>query len=129
MLPGRPLIITGRYDGAAPRTIRVRGRLDNQPVAFSVPVNAHADARPHPALPTMWARTLIADLTDAMAYLDDDELPQHIERTALAANLVSRYTSFIAVDSSRITDGDRGVTVQQPLNIPEGTSYETQVGR
>jgi Ca-activated chloride channel family protein len=46
---------------------------------------------------------------------------------ALAHNLVSRQTSFVAVDSLSQTSGDHGVTVAVPVPTPEGVRYDTTV--
>jgi len=40
---------------------------------------------------------------------------------------MSNYTSYVAVDTSHITTGDHGVSMAQPLPIPDGERYETQV--
>ena len=50
-----------------------------------------------------------------------------IERLALRYSLVSQYTSFIAVDSARITQGDSGTTVAVPVPVPQGVRYDTTV--
>ena len=46
---------------------------------------------------------------------------------ALEYGLMSAYTAFIAVDSSRQTAGDHGVTVTVPVPVPEGVRYDTTV--
>ena len=40
---------------------------------------------------------------------------------------MSQYTAFVAVDSSRRTEGDHGVTVNVPVPVPDGVKYETTV--
>jgi Ca-activated chloride channel family protein len=40
---------------------------------------------------------------------------------------MSSYTAFIAVDSSRRTEGDHGVTVSVPVPVPDGVRYDTTV--
>jgi hypothetical protein len=37
------------------------------------------------------------------------------------------FTAFIAVDSSRVTEGSTGTTVAVPVSVPEGVKYETTV--
>ncbi|MHC4088613.1 MAG: hypothetical protein ACYSU5_25915 [Planctomycetota bacterium] len=46
---------------------------------------------------------------------------------ALEYSLMSAYTAFVAVDSSRITEGDHGVTVDVPVPVPDGVRYDTTV--
>ena len=40
---------------------------------------------------------------------------------------MSAYTAFIAVDSSRVTEGDHGVSVPVAVPVPDGVRYETTV--
>jgi len=80
-------------------------------------------------IPAVWARTQIADLADQMTHTKDPhgELPGQIKQLALDYNLMSAYTAFVAVDSSRVTEGDGGTTVPVPVPVPDGVKYETTV--
>ncbi len=128
VLAGRPLIVTGRYEGELPDSVRVTGNMAGRVVTLEAPVQRHEEvARAHPALPTMWARTAIADMMDAMAFAADETLPDRIEALAMTSNLVSAYTSFVAVDALEITEGEFGVKVKQPVHVPEGVRYDTTV--
>ena len=42
-------------------------------------------------------------------------------------SLLSKFTAFVAVDASRVTAGDHGTTVVQPVPVPAGVRYETTV--
>ena len=50
-----------------------------------------------------------------------------IRDTALAYGLMSKYTAFVAVDSSRRTAGAHGTTVNVPVPVPDGVRYDTTV--
>ena len=50
-----------------------------------------------------------------------------IRDTAIKFGLVSDYTAFIAVDSSRRTKGDHGVSTKVPVPVPAGVPYDTTV--
>lgn len=50
-----------------------------------------------------------------------------VKETALAYNLVSAYTAFVAVDSAARTAGEHGTTVNVPVPVPDGVRYETTV--
>ena len=50
-----------------------------------------------------------------------------IKKTALDFNLLSEFTSFVAVDSTRRTEGWTGTTVPVAVPTPEGMKYETTV--
>jgi Ca-activated chloride channel family protein len=125
---GRPVILTGKFSGE-PGDIRMNGRAANEPV--SVRLNHEGDTPEHEFLPNLWARLKIADLNDALAVNPQrlSSLSREIRQTALAYNLMSDYTSFIAVDASEITGGGYGTTVFQGVPVPEGVRYDTAVAR
>jgi Ca-activated chloride channel family protein len=123
---GRPVIITGRFQGEATATVRVTGKVAHEKLEFRVPVDREATAA-HRALPSIWARLKIADLSDESAYKRNPELPDQIKQVALDYGLMSAFTAFIAVDSSRQTEGDEGTTVPVAVPVPEGVKYRTTV--
>ena len=55
------------------------------------------------------------------------EIESAIRNTALEYQLMSEFTSFVAVDSSYRTEGTQGTTVHQAVPVPEGVRYETTV--
>jgi Ca-activated chloride channel family protein len=122
---GRPVVITGRYRGDGSTTVRVTGRAGGESRTLSVPVSATPDAE-RPALANIWARMKIADLEDAATVSNAEVAPQ-ITQVALGYGLMSAYTAFIAVDSSRVTEGDHGTTVAVPVPVPDGVRYDTTV--
>jgi Ca-activated chloride channel family protein len=70
----------------------------------------------------LWARSRIAELSDyGSSYLDDDRIKE-ITSLGLKYNLLTRYTSFIAVrEVVRNTQGP-AQDVNQPLPLPLGVS-------
>jgi len=130
---GRPIVLTGRIDGPIPAgahaTIRVNGRLGG--ASASVPIEAAPRAGgEHAALDAVWARMRIADLADhARTARRSNAIEREITRTALAHNLVSEFTAFLAVDSISRTTGEHGVTVDVPVPVPDGVRYDTTVSR
>ncbi len=131
----RPIMLTGRFNGNEPTTIRLRGRAGGEFRDVLIEVDPRECEGRHKGIPNVWARTKIADLADEATYamsVDPAEaarIPMAIEQTALQFGLVSAYTAFVAVDSLSQTEGAYGVSVQQPVHVPEGVKYSTTVGR
>ena len=123
---GRPVVITGRYEGAGPATVRIAGRAGGQPRSIAVPVDTGSDPQ-RPALASVWARMKIADLEDRATVAGGTEATPQITQVALAYGLMSAYTAFVAVDSSHVTAGDHGTTVVVPVPVPDGVRYDTTV--
>ena len=123
---GRPLVVAGKYRGR-PREIAVSGTTGDS--RRTLTASAHPDSETGRSIAKVWARSKIADLADRqIAGGDPDgELRDAITRVALRHQLASSYTSFVAVDSSRRTEGSHGVTVHQAVPVPEGIRYDTTV--
>ena len=89
----------------------------------------NVDGNAGSSLAKVWARLRIADLANRQTWAGDPygEIGDAIRDTALHYQLVSNYTSFVAVDSSQKTSGDHGITVRQGVPVPDGVRYETTV--
>ena len=123
---GRPLVAAGRFEGK-PTSVTVSGTVEDARISLAV-----GDAGPGAtgaSIAKVWARSNIAELSEAQSTLGDPhgELRDAILRIALQHQLVSNYTSFVAVDSSEPTEGQFGVTVHQAVPVPDGVRYETTV--
>ena len=123
---GRPIVVTGKFLGHA-NDVRVLGRQGNND--HSVVIESSDDTSSAPQLARTWARMRIAELADRKTWSDDpyDEIGEEIKATALQHQLMSDYTSFVAVDTSARTEGDYGTTVHQAVPVPDGVRYETTV--
>ena len=123
---GRPVILTGRFAGNQDPAIRVNGRVADQPMQVVVPAS-QTDTATHQGLPSIWARMKIAALADQSTYQPNRELPDQIKKVALDYSLMSPFTAFVAVDSTRRTEGREGTTVPIAVPVPDGVKYETTV--
>ena len=124
---GRPVILTGRFKGQRKTTIRVNGKVGDLRQEIAIPVNLDDSASSHSGIACVWARKRIETLANQAIYDNDSDLPVQIRQVALEYGLMSAYTAFIAVDSSRKTTGDHGVTVAVPVPVPDGVRYDTTV--
>jgi Ca-activated chloride channel family protein len=124
---GRPVIVTGRFKGNDSTSIRVTGRVGDLAQEMEIPVHLGNAADTHPGIPCVWARKKIETLGNLATYENNPDLPGEIRQVALEYGLMSSYTAFIAVDSSRTTEGDHGITVSVPVPVPDGVRYETTV--
>ncbi len=123
---GRPLVLTGAFTGD-PTAIGISGLAAGERQTLAVVLDKNTTAGP--SLAKVWARMRIAELADRQAWSGDPggELREAIANTALRNQLVSNYTSFVAVDSLMRTACDHGVTVHQAVPVPDGVRYDTTV--
>jgi Ca-activated chloride channel family protein len=121
---GRPILMTGRFQGELPAKVIVRGRAGTEELAYFVDIN---DDEVHPGIESVWARCKITELSDREAYAPSEQLRREITETSLAYRLLCKYTAFVAKDESRITEGEYGVSISVPVPVPDGVKYETTV--
>ncbi|MDQ3440492.1 MAG: VWA domain-containing protein [Planctomycetota bacterium] len=124
---GRPVILTGKFDGRGDATVKVRGKVGGEQREIVLPVNLEEPSANHAGIKSVWARGKIADLFDRTTYESNPDLPAEVKQVALEHGLMSAYTAFVAVDSSMKTAGDHGTSVAVPVPVPEGVRYETTV--
>lgn len=119
----RPLVVIGKWRGEAKGKITVSGLAGTGTISTTVAVEDDIISQDASALRYLWARGRIADLGDynkLAGGVNDDEIRQ-ITDLGLKYNLLTDYTSFIAVDHIVRTD-EKPQTVDQPSPLPEGVS-------
>jgi Ca-activated chloride channel family protein len=124
---GRPVVFTGKFTGTNLAGIRLNGTAGAAPVQVVV---SAADTNASPAsacIPSLWARMKIASLEDEATHSNAPELPDQIKQVALEYGLVSPLTAFLAVDTSRVTEGNKPVTVPVAVPVPEGVNEKKTV--
>ena len=122
---GQPLVVAARYGRAGGGVVTVHARKAGQPVAFRLPVSLPARDETRPAVASVWARARIAELSREMLRAgggekETAELREQITAIALAHKLMSPYTAFVAVDTTRVTAGGPAARVTVPVEVPQG---------
>ncbi len=129
----KPLILTGRYTGAARGVIRLRGNLAGQNFIREIPVELPESQNEHDVLSTLWARTRIDDLmSQDYAGLQNGstkpELQEAITQLGLEYRLMTQFTSFVAVEEMTLTDGGKPRRIDVQVELPEGVSHDGVFG-
>ncbi len=127
LIVGRPVILTGRFEGTGTTAVRVSGKVEGETHEMALNMDPGDASTAHKGIAPVWARAKIASMVARATYDNDPEWPGLIKQTALEYGLMSAYTAFVAVDSLTRTDGDYGTTVQVPVPVPDGVLYETTV--
>ena len=122
VLADRPVIIFGKYRGKPRGTIEIRGISGDHNFVRKINPADVRSAQDNGALHYLWARHRISLLSDYNRLRPNDERIREVTRLGLHYNLLTAYTSFVAVDSQvRLVDG-QATTVKQPLPLPQGVS-------
>ncbi len=74
------------------------------------------------ALKYLWARKRIQLLDDFAQFGRSEDLKNEVTELGLKYNLLTQYTSFVAIDSEIRNQDGKQTTVVQPLPLPEGVS-------
>ena len=120
MLADRPITIFGKWRGAAAGTMLLGGRTGDQAYSAQFDVSAFQAKPTNKALRYLWARHRIDQLSDDEQASYSADLRPQITQLGLDYNLLTKYTSFVAIDR-RIRNEDGLETVSVPLPLPEGT--------
>ncbi len=118
----RPIVVSGKYRGKAAGRISVEGIAAGGAVQMPIDVARAAVRDDTPALRYLWARGRIAQLGDFNKLGRDDEAVRAITTLGLTHNLLTDFTSFIAVDHVVRNPGGNAPMVDQPLPLPQGVS-------
>ena len=122
LFASRPIVVFGKWRGPAEGSVAITGLTGNGPFQTSIAVTPDLVDRRQSGLKYLWARTRIANLDDFGAGAATPEHVADITLLGLKYNLLTRYTSFIAVQEIvRRTTAD-ATDVDQPLPLPEGVS-------
>ena len=116
----RPLVIFGKWRGAPTGTIRITGVGGAGAYAAGFEVADAQAAEENIALRYLWARARVARLSD-YGLRQDDESRREVTALGLGYDLLTPYTSFIAVHEI-VRNLDGAPVVDQPLPLPDGVS-------
>jgi Ca-activated chloride channel family protein len=121
LFASRPIVVFGKWRGRAGGSIGISGRTGRGAYTTTIPVSpANVDSR-HSAIRYLWARTRIADLSDFGPAAPQEERVAAITSLGLTYGLLTRYTSFVAVQEI-VRTSESADSVDQPLPLPEGVS-------
>ena len=118
----RPVILFGKWRGRPQDNILVKGIAGDRTYRKTINVANVKPLKTNSALRYLWARHRISILSDYNRLSPDDERVKEVTSLGLTYNLLTQYTSFVAIDTQiRLKDG-KAQTVKQPLPLPQGVS-------
>jgi Ca-activated chloride channel family protein len=129
LFAGQPLVVVGRVRGGAPAKVVLRGRLGEAPWEARLPVTAAspspAAGAEQPVVGTLWARRRIDEVLSERPTAPSPQAVEEVIGHALRFKLVTRYTSFVAVERELRVDPSLPLAqAVVPNELPEGVSHE-----
>jgi Ca-activated chloride channel family protein len=125
---GQPLVVAARYRRAGAGVVIVHATQAGRAVALRLPVALPERDEARPAVGSVWARARIAELMRRQIRGEEPALREEVTSIALEHRLLSAYTAFVAVDSTRATSGGRAEEVMVPVEVPQGIRHAMGIG-
>jgi Ca-activated chloride channel family protein len=131
MMAERPIVIFGKYKGTPSGTITLTGKAGKKNYKQTFQLSEVKADTNYAAIRYLWAREKIKFLdymenTYSYNYSYDankqDSNVKKITELGLKYNLMTNYTSFIAIDEQIVMKDGKLITVKQPVPLPEGVS-------
>jgi len=122
LLAQRPLVVCGKWRGQPKGTIRLRGTAGKGPYEQMLDVAQTKPSEANNALPYLWARKRLSRLSDYSPREADNATREQVIQLGLNYQLLTRYTSFVAVHEAIRNTGALAKDVAQPLPLPKGVS-------
>ncbi len=122
VLAERPIVIQGKYRGDAKGFVNLSGLTGKGGFAQRFDVSQVKSRPEQRALSFLWARSRVATLGD-FGFAEPTALAKNeITALGLKYNLLTDYTSFVAVARKVVNPGGSATNVNQPLPLPAGVS-------
>lgn len=119
VLAERPVIVYGKYKGDPKGTITIKGKTGKNRYKKTFTVSETKPDKNNAAIRYLWARKKIQMLDDYNNLNFSEQTVQEVTNLGLKYNLMTAYTSFLAVDQEIANNGTIK-KVKQPLPMPQG---------
>jgi len=125
----KPLYFKGKYIKGGQGTIVLKGFAAGKPYEQKLSVRFPESDTKNRGVASMWARAKVdrlmsEDWFGAQSGQANKEIKDEITNVALDHHILTQYTSFVAVDESKVTKGDPAKTVNVEVEMPDGVSRE-----
>jgi Ca-activated chloride channel family protein len=125
----RPLVVQARYRRAGSGKVLLTGFRQGKPYRQELPVTLPEQEPAHEAIASMWARAKVdalmaQDLQAMQSGTFPKPLEEQIVAVALQHRLLTKFTSFVAVEQKVVNEGGVTRTVRVPVEMPDGVKYE-----
>jgi len=124
----QPLVLFGRKADKLAGKLHING-IAAGGIRYQKTFYLNFDDVGNPAIAQLWGRSRIKDLMNQMVSGDTKKSVEAVTDTALSYQLLSQYTAFVAVsDDVRVDPTESSISIQVPVEMPEGVSYQGVFG-
>lgn len=129
----RPLYFKGRYTKPGAGTVTLSGFSAGKPYKQELKVVFPEKQNGNEVIKSVWARAKVdrlmaEDFAGAQTGSVNKELKDEIVQTALDYHLMTQYTSFVAVEDTKVTKDGKVKTVPVEVELPDGVDRQGALG-
>ena len=118
----QPIVFFGKWRGKPGGTITITGKAGDEEYIQEIPVSNVTVDMESEAIRYLWARTRLDRIAGYGSIRNDESVKDEITQLGLEYNMVTPYTSFVAVSEIiRNTEGE-STDVDQALPLPQRVS-------
>jgi len=122
VMADRPILIQGKWRGPLRGEVKVAGETGAGRWVRTADVSRWQPDPANRALRELWARTRVGELSDWSGQGESDDEKRQITSLGLAYDLLTRYTSFVAVHEAVRNPSGVAEDVTHPQPLPRGVS-------
>lgn len=121
LFANRPLTLIGKWNGEATGRLILSGITgEGKTYEQTFDVSEAANNMHNPSLPTLWARETVRSLAEYAKLTGKPDIIEEVTEVGLKYELLTPYTSFVAVDDLPREMAEAPVSVIQALPLPSG---------
>jgi Ca-activated chloride channel family protein len=122
LFAGQPIVLAARFGKSGSANVTVRGKAAGRTVELTIPVTLPATGGDGEVLARLWARRRIGEQMERLASGWNQAIIDDITSTALDHSLLSKWTSFVAIDERPRAEGMPSDTIAVPVELPHGVT-------
>lgn len=121
LMGARPIYLFGKYKNNRDGHITINGNRGGKPFSRDIRF-PETNMVGNKGLAYLWAREKIRFLDDFNGVNHNAERVEEVTSLGLKYNLLTKYTSFVAIDDKVVNDSGKSKSVKQTLPMPQGVS-------
>jgi len=127
---GEPLVVLARYEDSASSEVTLKGNVAGKAVESKLALELPETETAHDSLAPIWARQRIRQVWNRNVGKESKEARDEITRLGLEHQLMTRYTSFVAVEKEVIENVAGKLRSESVAGLlPEGMTGQAAAAR
>jgi len=129
----KPIIIHGRYARPGQGTLTVQGNTGAGRYERVLEIDLPETQPAHDTIATLWARAKVKEIMEKdLGAAQQGSFPHELKLKVIGLGeqfqIMTQFTSFVAVERAKVTIGGQPRLVAVPIEMPDGVSYEGVFG-